>query len=182
MKVLNIHERELQATPERLGALMDSLASREDALWPRHSWPHMEFDRPLGAGARGGHGPIKYFIEAYTPGQSIRFCFTGPKGFNGFHGYECVGATERTVLLRHTLKMTIHRPAILSWPVVYRPMHDALIEDSLATAEVSLGHAPRIQPWSPWVKFLRWVVSRGKARAQVMPNKRCQETPASRRP
>lgn len=182
MKVLNIHERELQATPERVGALIDSLASRDDALWPKQSWPRMELDRPLGVGAQGGHGPVRYLVEEYTPGQSIKFYFTGPKGFNGFHGYERVGTTGKTVVLRHTLKMATHGPAILSWPFFYGPMHDALIEDSLATAEASLGQAPRIQSWSPWVRFLRWAVSRGKARAQVTPNKRLQGTPASGRP
>jgi len=67
---------------------------------------------------------------------------------------------------RHTLKMTTNGLAVLSWPVVYRPIHDALIEESLATAEASLGREPRIRHWSFWVRFLRWVVSRGKAPAQ----------------
>ena len=106
----------------------------------------MEFDRPLGVGARGGHGPIRYFIEEYVPGKSIKFRFTGPDGFDGFHGYDRVETTASTVVLRHTLKMTTHGLAILSWPLIYRPMHDALIEDSLATAEASLGQAFRIQP------------------------------------
>ena len=42
MKVLNIHERELDAAPEQIGALIDSLASEEDSLWPVHSWPEMQ--------------------------------------------------------------------------------------------------------------------------------------------
>lgn len=182
MKVLNVHERELQAGPDRVGALVDSLASRDDSLWPRHAWPLMEFDRPLSVGARGGHGPIRYFIEEYVPGESIKFRFTGPRGFDGSHGYEWMRTTADTAVLRHTLEMTTHGLAVLSWPVVYQPMHDALIEDSLATAEASLGHAPHIQPWSLWVRFLRWVISGGKARAQVTPNQRLQGNPASSRP
>jgi hypothetical protein len=142
----------------------------------------MEFDRPLSVGARGGHGPIRYFVEEYVPGESIKFRFTGPKGFDGFHGYQRIRTTADTAVLRHTLEMTTHGLAVLSWPVVYQPMHDALIEDSLATAEASLGQAPRIQPWSLWVRVLRWVVSRGKARAQVTPNQRLQGTPASGAP
>lgn len=59
MKVLNVHERELRATSEQVGALIGSLASRNDLLWPRHIWPKMEFDRPLSVGATGGHGPIR---------------------------------------------------------------------------------------------------------------------------
>lgn len=182
LKVLNVHERELQAGPDRVGVLVDSLASRDDLLWPKHAWPRMEFDHPLSVGARGGHGPIRYFVEEYVPGESVKFRFTGPKGFNGFHGYEGIKTTSDTVVLRYTLEMTTHGLAVLSWPVVYRPLHDALIKDSLATAEASLGRAPLIQSWSLWVRFLRWVASRGKARAQVTPNQRLQGTPASGRP
>jgi hypothetical protein len=63
MKVLNVHERELHATADQVGALIDSLASEEDALWPKHSWPPMNLEGPLRVGTRGGHGPIRYFIE-----------------------------------------------------------------------------------------------------------------------
>jgi len=70
MEVLNVHERELEADPIQIGALIDSLASREDRLWPKHVWPRMEFDRSLGVGAKGGHGPIRYFVEEYTANQS----------------------------------------------------------------------------------------------------------------
>jgi hypothetical protein len=176
MKVINIHEREIETTPEQVGALIDSLASAEDALWPIHSWPHLEFDRPLDVGANGGHGPVRYLVEEYTPGQSVKFRFIGPKGFNGFHGFEMVRTARQSVVLRHTLKMTTQGPALLSWPIIFRPLHDALIEDSLATAQASLGQLPRMQAWSHWVRFLRWAVSGGKARSQVTPNKRMNQT------
>lgn len=169
MQVLNVHERELEADSVLVGALIDSLASKEDRLWPKHVWPRMEFDRPLGVGATGGHGPIRYFVEEYTPGKSIKFRFTGPKGFDGFHGYEIVGGPEHPVVLKHTLKMNTYGRAILSWPLVYRPMHDALMEDSLATAQASLGLTPTVQAWSLWVRMLRWSVSGGKARSQSVP-------------
>ena len=160
MKVLNVHERELRATRDEVGALIDSLASPADALWPNVAWPRMKFDRPLGVGATGGHGPIRYVVETYAPGWSVTFRFTGPPGFDEFHGYEVVAVSASTVLLRHTLQMTTHRLAVLSWPLVFPPLHDALIEDSLATAEASLGQPPKVQSWSRWVRFLRWAVSR----------------------
>ena len=109
------------------------------------------------------------------PGQSIKFRFTGPRGFDGFHGYDRMVKTENITVLRHTLEMTTHGVAMLSWPMVFRPMHDALIEDSLATAEASLGQVPQIQPWSFWVLVLRWVVSGGKLHPQVIAQ---QGTPA----
>lgn len=169
MKVLNIHEREVQATPAQVGTLLDSLASRADRLWPWHSWPRMEFDRPLGVGAVGGHGPVWYFVEEFVPGRRVKFRFTGPKGFDGSHGFEIISVSGASVLLRHTLNMNAHGSAILSWPIVFRPLHDALLEDCLAYAQASLGQPPRIQAWSRWVKFLRWVVSGGKIRPQVTP-------------
>jgi len=169
MKVLNIHESALPASREEIGALIASLASPADALWPRQCWPRMQFERPLGVGARGGHGPIRYLVEAYVPGQSVKFRFTGPKGFDGYHGYE-IAETLDALVLRHTLQMTTRWFAVLSWPLLFRPLHDALIEDSLATARASLGQPPNSRPWSPWVRFLRWVVSGGKAGSQVMPN------------
>lgn len=166
MHVRNIHEREFRASTREVGALIDSLASSKDLLWPTRTWPPMKFDQPLGVGARGGHGPIRYDVEAYQPGESIRFRFTGPKGFHGYHGYDVVSATESPVVLRQTLEMKARGLALLSWPLIFRPLHDALIEDSLAKAQASLGEAPEIRPWSRWVRILRWVLTGGKGRAQ----------------
>jgi hypothetical protein len=182
MNVLNVHERELPAAPDRVGALVDSLASRNDMLWPKHAWPRMEFDRPLGVGARGGHGPIRYFVERYIPGDSIKFRFTSPRGFHGWHGYERITTTAGAAVLRHTLEMRTDGLAVLSWPLIYRPLHDALIEDSLATGQASLGIVPGIKPWSLWVRCLRQVVSRGKARVQMTPKQSVQETTLGRHP
>ena len=145
MRVLNVHERLLAASPSDTGALIDSLASEDDRLWPGDAWPRMHFDRPLGVGARGGHGPIRYVVEAYEPGKRVRFRFTGPAGFDGWHGFEAEGST-----LRHVLDMRASGRAALSWPLVYRPLHDALIEDALANAQGS-----RPLPWSAYVRFLR---------------------------
>jgi hypothetical protein len=67
--------------------------------------------------------------------------------------------------------MQVHGTAVITWPVVFCPMHDALIEDSLASAEASLGLAPAIRPWSPWVRLLRWILSWGRPSKQVIPKK-----------
>jgi hypothetical protein len=166
VKVLNIHQRTIAATPEQVGRLIDSLSSDDDLLWPHARWHRMTFDRPLQIGARGGHGPIRYDVEAYEPGRSIRFRFTGPRGFNGYHGYDLTRQGEQEVILRNTLQMTTSGPALLSWPLVFRPLHDALIEDSLARAQKSMGEDPDPPPWSRWVRTLRWVLTGGKAGPQ----------------
>jgi hypothetical protein len=72
--------------------------------------------------------------------------------------------------LRHTLEMTTHGPALLSWPVVFRPLHDALLEDSLALAQAALGERPNVRRWSNWVRLLRWLVSKGRSPTQVTPS------------
>lgn len=169
MKVRNVHERELRASPQQVGALIDSLSSRDDALWPRQSWPRMALDRPLGVGAAGGHGSVRYVVEAYAPGRSIRFGFTGPRGFDGHHRLEIVNITEQHCVLRHTIDMTTRGAALFMWPLVFRALHDALLEDALAVAQASLGQTPLVRPWSVWVKVLRWLVSRGRTSPQVTP-------------
>lgn len=172
MQVLNVHEVELEAPLERVGALIDSLASSQDGLWPRQTWPAMRFDRPLDVGASGGHGPIRYVVEAYDPGRSVKFRFTAPAGFDGFHQYTAHPSGARGAVLRHTVNMTGRGAAILSWPLVFRPLHDALIEDSFAAAAASLGLVPRLEAWSLWVRLLRWLISGGRARRQVTPRGR----------
>jgi hypothetical protein len=170
MQVLNVHERELPAEPGEVGALIDSLASQNDRLWPGALWPAMRFDRPLGVGAVGGHGPIRYVVEAYRPGQWVKFRFTDPHGFDGHHWLEVVPGAAHCSLLRHTIRMRVFGPALLSWPLAIRYLHDALLEDALALAQASLGATPLVRPWSPWVKFLRWAMSGGRAGGQQAPN------------
>jgi hypothetical protein len=63
MKVLNIHERTLNAPVALAGTLIDSLSSNDDRLWSHDSWPPMRFDQPLGIGAAGGHGPVRYSLR-----------------------------------------------------------------------------------------------------------------------
>jgi hypothetical protein len=160
MAVLNVHQRRLAVSPDEAGSLIDSLAGPDDRLWPHHAWPPMRFDRPLAVGAVGGHGPIRYVVSHYVPGQWIRFRFTGPRGFDGFHELT-VSTQDDGTLLRHTLSMRLHGWARLSWPLVFRPLHDALIEDGLDRAGV-VGRPAR---WSPYVRLLRGLAAGGAVTA-----------------
>jgi hypothetical protein len=159
--VVNLHTREIEATPSDVGAVLDSLSSETDTLWPRESWPPMRFDRALGVGAGGGHGPIRYRVEAYVPGQWIRFRFTAPRGFDGFHEYTVHPLSDHGAVLRHLLAMRVHGVARLTWPLAFRWMHDALIEDSLDHAErtvtATIHHTAR---WNIVVRLLRAVSRR----------------------
>ncbi len=164
MKVRNVHERTLGASLPAVGGLIDSLASDNDLLWPRDRWPAMRFDRALSVGAVGGHGPVRYIVESYVPGRSIRFRFTAPRGLDGFHGYEAYAVGPEQTLLRHALEVRASGRALLSWPLVFRPLHDALIEDSLDRAQLFCGEELEGAKWSPWVRVLRWAFGRAQRR------------------
>lgn len=175
MEVLNVHQRALPAEPDVVGALLDSLASAQDRLWPRICWPAMRLDRPLAPGAVGGHGPIRYVVDAYRPGQLVRFRFLGPRGFVGHHWLEVLPQGAGGTVLRHTIRMRPQGLARLTWPLAIRPLHDALLEDALARAEAAIGTMPQVRPWSRWVRLLRWVLSGGRAPGQATP----QPSPAA---
>ena len=160
MAVLNIHERALSATPAQAGALIDGLASDDDRLWPHQNWPPVRYDRPLEVGAIGGHGPIRYTVTHYVPGQWLRCRFTGPHGVDGFHDFAWHSQGDKTVL-RHTLAIHPRGTARFSWPLVFRPLHDALLEDCLDRAkQATTGRVARPAQWSVYVRLLRWIGKR----------------------
>ena len=155
MKVINVHQRELSAPSSEVGALLDSLSGPNDRLWPSR-WPPMRFDRPLQVGAVGGHGPIKYRVEQYTPGALVCFRFTAPEGFHGTHSFSVAPPSGTCgVSVVHRLEMTTSGRATWLWLVAIRPLHDALIEDAFdcASRELKLPCVPRT--WSAWVRILR---------------------------
>lgn len=161
VKIVNRHERVLNATREQVGALMATLSSKEDQLWPNKQWPAMRFDRPLEVGATGGHGPIRYFVASYTPNDSIVFQFTGPRGFHGTHGFYIHEADASHTRLEHVIDMNITGTALITWPLLYRPLHNALAEDSVHQAVLHFNHNLEPTPtWSGYVRFLRRLLSR----------------------
>ncbi|MET9961788.1 SRPBCC family protein [Streptomyces sp. NPDC006326] len=166
MGVYNVHERRLAADGSRVGALLDSLSSgAKDRLWPVGGWPPMEFDGPLAVGAKGGHGPVRYTVAAYVPGTWVRFAFTGPRGFHGFHEFAVLPDGPGHTVLRHTLAMDARGPARLTWPLSWRPLHDACLEDSLDRAEQACTGTPaRPARWSPYVRALHALARRAGAR------------------
>ncbi|MGW4030400.1 SRPBCC family protein [Streptomyces sp. NPDC004838] len=173
MGVYNVHERLLAAEKREVGALIDSLSGGDDRLWPHRVWPAMKLDRALGEGAAGGHGPVRYTVTAHVPATWVRFTFSGPRGFHGFHELTVLNAPDGHTLLRHTLAMNVRGPARLTWPLFFRPMHDALVEDALDRAESACtGAVARPARWSPYVRLLR---SLARSRARGLPGGRSRD-------
>jgi len=154
--VENVHERRLDATPEEVGALLDGLASPGDRLWPADRWPPMRLDRPLGPGARGGHGPVRYAVETYQPGRRVAFRFADDLGLDGSHAFEVAAAPGGGAVLRHVLTGRTRGAVRLTWPLAVRWLHDAVVEDALDRAEAAVSGTVRAPArWSPWVRVLR---------------------------
>lgn len=155
LNVRNLHHRKLENDP-RNAQLINQLASGDDVLWAHERWMPMKFDRPLQVGARGGHGSIRYDIESYTIGQGIRFRFTAPRGFDGWHGF----TLEPNGLIRHELICKVSGRAIWLWLLI-RPIHDAVIEDCFDKAQ-AFASAQTLKPrtWSLWVQFLHRISPR----------------------
>lgn len=154
--VHNLHEREIAAPAREVGTLIDSLGGKNDRLWPRSEWPAMRFDGPLRVGAAGGHGPVRYVVAHLEPGRWIEFQFTGPPGFNGYHSFTVIRRAEESTLLRHELAMSISGTAMFTWPLFFRPLHNALIEESLDRAENECSDGPDLaHRRSLWTRILR---------------------------
>ena len=167
MKVLNVHERRLDRPSHEVANLLEGMGSRRNLFWPGHTWSPLRLDRGLLVGSRGGHGPIRYRVELATD-QHVRFRFEGPRGFDGFHELRIEAHGDHKTLLRHCIDMEVSGPALFTWPLIFRPLHDALIEDMFTGAEVLLGLPPRVQPWSRRVRALRFLLSLGKAPPQSL--------------
>jgi hypothetical protein len=160
VQVRNVHERRLRIAPSHAAFLLESLVDSPGSIWPFEAWPRMRFDRPLRPGAVGGHGPIRYVVTCYEPGQMLACRFTAPAGFVGTHWFEIRSDGYSGTLLRHTIEMKLVGRAKLSWPLIFRPMHDALLEDALAKAQRAVGEAPALVLWSAWVRILRAMLRR----------------------
>jgi hypothetical protein len=164
MRIQNVHERSFSVPPDRVGRLIDGLGATPDPLWPTEHWPPMRFDRPLGPGAAGGHEPIRYRVEEYEPGSRVRFRFTGPPGLEGTHDF-AVQAVPGGCRLCHTIEGRISGRMLAAWPLVFRPLHNALLEDALDKAERAVAGGTAEPPsWSWWVRLLRRAASRRRPR------------------
>ena len=158
MKIENVHTRTLPAGGPLAESLIDGLTGADDKLWPHDRWPPMRLDNGLHEGSVGGHGPIGYRVLEYRPGHLVRFGFITPEGLIGEHRYELDGNGE-TVLLRHVLHGRAEGRMRWQWPLLFEPLHDALIEDSLDRAVAVISETDYVpNRWSARARALRWLL------------------------
>jgi hypothetical protein len=146
VRIRNVHEREFLAAAADVGAFVDDPAR----MWPRR-WPPLRDDRI---------GFLRHELLEHLPQRRRHFRITGPRGFTGWHGWDVVETGART-LLRHEVEAQCRGWVRLGWPLVIRPIHDALHEDVLDEAARVLGQAPPERAWTSRVRFLRWAIRKG---------------------
>lgn len=152
--IRNVHSVKLEAPAARAGALLDALGSDADLLWPGHRWPPMRIEGALKVGARGSHGPVRYFVEEYLPSRRVKFRFVKPAGFVGTHTFEVFDEAQGC-RLEHRVEIELEGTARLLWPLVFGPLHDALAEDAVDRAVFALGGQRPPNVWGWWVSLLR---------------------------
>lgn len=164
----NIHERHIEASAERVGTVLETLASEHDQLWPGATWAPIVLDRGLEPGSRGGHSGIRYTVSAHEAGRLLEFTFDRSTGIDGTHTFEVVDLGDGTSLIRHVLEGRGQGAMVLLWPLAVRWAHDALVEDAFDLAEAALGVGPAVPArWSPWVRWLRAALPTATDRADV---------------
>jgi hypothetical protein len=119
-------------------------------MWPR-GWPPFRDDRI---------GFLRHEPLEHVPGIRRRFRIVGPRGFSGWHGWD-VEPSEGGTLLRHEVDAECRGWVRVGWPLVIKPIHDALHEDVLDEAARVVGGAPAGRTWPPRVRFLRWAIRKG---------------------
>lgn len=158
--VRNVHERTVAAPIARLGPLLDRLGGPRDVLWPTPAWQPMVLDRPVAAGAAGGHGSIRYRVTAHDPGRKVEVAFEPGQGIDGWLAFTAEPKTSGSTLLRIIAEAQFSGVMRLAWPLAVRWAHDAVVEELLDNAERAVGNGPeRPARRSLWVRALRLMES-----------------------
>lgn len=150
--VTNTHERTVSLSAADARQILASLASDDDRLWPIDYWWPMRLDRGLTVGSKGGHADVTYIVESVEPDRVV-MRFIPPFGMDGTHRFELDGAGTRTIF-RHVIQANLRGAMRLAWPVIVRPIHDAVVEDAFDRVAVAAGDPPTAR-WSPTVRSLR---------------------------
>ncbi|MEV0648439.1 DUF2867 domain-containing protein [Phytomonospora sp. NPDC050363] len=165
----NVHTRVVDAPAPLVSDLLGTLAAVGDRVWPTPTWWPLRLDRPLSVGASGGHGPVRYEVAECEPGR-VRFAFHPGIGVEGFHEFEVTAAGPGRSVVTHVLEGRATGAGRLTWPLMIRWCHDALIEESLDNIErAATGRLARPHRMSAWVRVCRRLVLRDKPRGDDIP-------------
>lgn len=157
MNVVNIHKRIINQPKAEVVALLETLSTKHDKVWPNDNWPAIRFRNGLNVGEKGGHGMIRYSVEAYNPEAFIIFKFLEPKGFHGIHKFEIEEINANATEVKHNIIMKTAGFATLKWVVVIRWLHDALIENAFDTIENNFLEVDKFTKWTTWVRIWRYI-------------------------
>ena len=155
MRVINSHKRTINQPIRMVYPLFKTLASPNDLVWPYEKWPAIKFKNGLHVGSSGGHGRIRYTIIEFTEGESIKFQFSKPIGFNGTHQLKIEELTENSVQISHIIRMETSFKATFFWIFIIRWLHNALIEDAFDKVENYFLSYNKETTYSIWVVLLR---------------------------
>jgi Protein of unknown function (DUF3995) len=171
-KIENVHAREIDAPVSVVGDILDTLGSPCDRVWASDIWvaEPVVFDRPLGAGADGAHGSIRYSVVDYDPGRRVVFRFSPGGGLSGTHGFELEPVRPERTRITHVLEaettpwMRPLVPILIGW-------HDAMVETAFDRVELeatgSLARRTRIPRWLRIVN--RTEIAIGRALGRLPP-------------
>ncbi|WP_030667235.1 DUF2867 domain-containing protein [Streptomyces rimosus] len=175
--VRDVHARTVGAPAETVGALLDRLSADDDPLFPVPGWPAMRFDRPLGVGATGGHGFVRYRVTAYEPGRRVRFDF--PDG--GHHAVEVTPLDAGSCRVTHTLEDRLRGAKRVAWPLAIRWVHATVVEEVLDNVErAATGTVRAPARRSPYVRFLNRLLWARPTAVPVPPGARLARTAFAR--
>lgn len=160
MRVLNIHKRRLNQPKSEIVELLKTLSTENDKIWPKEKWPAMRFKEGIDVGAKGGHGPIRYSVEKYSPNEIIQFRFLKPDGFNGVHKFEIKELPKEKTEIKHTIDMNTVGKGTIIWFLAIRSLHNALIEDAFDKLENNFSENNKTRKWSFWVKLVRRLLTK----------------------
>lgn len=154
LRLHRIHSRDIAAPAADVGALLDAIGHDGGQLWATDRWPTapMHFDGGLDVGSRGGHGSVRYTVDAHEPGRSVVFRFDPASSLAGTHRLDVEPLESGGSRLVHTLEARIARRL---WPTVpvLLGYHDAMSQDLLARANHVAAGVPLRYPRLPlWLR------------------------------
>jgi hypothetical protein len=118
-----------------LNAIIDTFADDDSILWPVEVWPRDRFESKLALNACGGHGGTRYSVAEYVPGHFLKFEFTFPKSYHGFHSFRLTQVKNQQWLLEHNTFIKTNVWKWFLWVMLISPVHNALIQDAFDKAE-----------------------------------------------